>query len=362
MKTILFYFNSLQPSGGIERVIVTLANKLCSNYKITILVKDEPISFYKLDERVKLISLNSPLEFNMKNKLSRIYSAFKSLFVCAKSLNQVLKKDTFDYYYLAHPLNVLEFHLARNINDKDTIITEHGAPNAYNLIYKKIKSWLYSKAKIYIVPTTSDTQYYIRKGFHVKYIPHFRSDLTYERASLNNNIVLNIGRYTNVKQQIVLLRIWNQLVNTRKITSWKLFIIGNGELKNEFENYINIHNLQDYVFLLPPRLDVEFYYKQASLFVLTSKSEGFGMVLLEAISFGIPCVSFDCPSGPRDIIKEDKNGFLIPLNDEEALEESIVKIINNPILKIQLGQESFTISENWEESKLMEQWCSIFLN
>jgi glycosyltransferase involved in cell wall biosynthesis len=362
VKTILFYFNSLQPSGGIERVIITLANKLCSKYKITILVKDEPISFYKLDERVKLISLNCPLEFNMKNKLSRIFSAFKSLFVCAKYLNQVLKKDTFDYYYLAHPLNVLEFHLARNINDKDTIITEHGAPHAYNLIYKKIKSWLYPKAKIYIVPTTSDTLYYSRKGFSVKYIPHFRSDLDYEKVHLNKKIVLNIGRLTDIKQQIILLRIWNNLVNKRNIKDWKLFIIGEGELKSEYTNYINTHNLNDVVFLLPPRLDVEYYYTQASLFVLTSKSEGFGMVLLEAISFGIPCVSFDCPSGPRDIIKADKNGFLIPLNDEEALEESIVKVINNPELKIQLGQESFAISENWEESKLMEQWCSIFLN
>lgn len=359
MKSLLFYFNSLHPSGGIERVIVTLANKLCNQYEITILVKDEAKSFYKLDERVKLLSLGNTLNFNMKSQISRVFTAIRSLYKNTKSLKKFLSKNSFDYYYLAHPLNALEFHLARGITYKDTIVTEHGAPNAYNAIYKKIKKCLYSKAKVYVVPTTTDTHYYKSLGFPAHYLPHFKSALPYEKAPLNQNIALSVGRFTAVKQQMILLQIWNSLVNEYQIKNWKFYLVGDGELKAQLEAYIYKNNLQEYVFLKSPRKDVEFYYKQASLFLLSSKTEGFGMVLLEAISFGLPCISFDCPSGPRDIIKDSENGYLVSPNDELALTQSILKFITNPQLKNEMGDKSMTISNNWNDEKLLEQWNTI---
>lgn len=359
MKSLLFYFNSLQPSGGIERVIVTLANKMCHQYEITILVKDPPISFYKLDEKVRLISLDNQLNFNMNSKLSRVFTAIKSVYKNTKSLKHFLNKNSFDYYYLAHPLNVLEFQLARGINKNDTIVTEHGAPDAYNIIYKRIKKWLYSKVKVYVVPTTSDTHFYKGLGFPAQYLPHFKSDLQYEKAAQNENIALSIGRFTDVKQQLILLQIWNSLVNETQIKNWKLNLVGDGELKVQYETYINANNLQDYVFLKPPRQDVEFYYKQASLFLLSSKTEGFGMVLLEAISFGLPCISFDCPSGPRDIIKNSENGYLIKQNDAIAFEQALLKLITDPTLRKEMSDKALEISSNWNDQKLLEKWVTI---
>ena len=360
-KKVLFYFNSLQPSGGIERVIATLTEKLSSNYDVTILVKDEPNSFYALNKSVKLISLGNPLSFNMNSQFSRFFSALKSVYKNTTALKGYLSTNTFDYYYLAHPLNVLEFHLARGINQNDTIVTEHGAPDAYNLIYKVLKKYLYQKAKVYVVPTTADTLYYKGKGFRAQYLPHFKSPLPYEKALLNQNIVLSVGRFTAVKQQMILLQIWNTLVNEKNVKNWKLFLVGNGELKSEFDFFIYTNNLQGHVFLMPPRQDVEFYYKQASLFLLCSKTEGFGMVLLEAISFGLPCISFDCPSGPRDIIKHNENGYLVPANNEMALEQSIVKFILNPELKKEMSKKSIEISNNWDDEKLLAEW-DVILN
>lgn len=359
MKSLLFYFNSLQPSGGIERVIVTLANKMCHQYEITILVKDPPISFYKLDEKVQLISLGNELNFNMNSQISRVFTAMNSLYKNTKSLEQYLSKNSFNYYYLAHPLNVLEFHLARGVNNTDTIITEHGASDAYNPIYKKIKQWLYSKAKVYVVPTTTDTLFYQSLKFPAQYLPHFKSDLHYENAAQNENIALSIGRFTDVKQQLILLQIWNSLVNLKQIKNWRLILVGSGELNTQFEEYINANNLQDFVFLKPPQQDIAFYYKQASLFLLTSKTEGFGMVLLEAISFGLPCISFDCPSGPRDIIKNSENGYLIEQNDTIAFEQALVKLITDPTLRKEMSKKALEISSNWNDKKLLEKWVTI---
>ena len=349
----------MQPSGGIERVIVTLANKLCCEYEITILTKDPAISFFLLDKRVVFHSLENPLNFNMNNNISRVFTALKSVLINKKLLKSYLDAKTFDYYYLAHPLNVLEFHLARGVNEIDTIVTEHGAPDAYNLIYQVIKKWLYSKVKVYVVPTTADTVHYKSMGFRAYYIPHFKSDLAYEKVSLINNIALSVGRFTDVKQQIILLEIWNSLVNLRQIKGWKLFLVGSGELKEYFETYVNRNNLEDYVFLLPPSQDVAGYYKQSSLFLLSSKTEGFGMVLLEAISFGLPCISFDCPSGPRDIVKNNENGFLVPLNNKFALEQAVIKLISDSNLRKSMSQKAIDISSNWNHTKLLAQWKSI---
>lgn len=359
MKSLLFYFNSLQPSGGIERVIVTLANKLCNKYEITILVKDEPTSFYTLDKRVKVLSLGNRLNFNMNSQISRVFTAINSLYKNTKSLKHFLSKNSFDYYYLAHPLNVLEFHLAQGVNNTDTIITEHGASDAYNLIYKKIKQWLYPKAKVYVVPTTTDTLFYQSLKFPAQYLPHFKSDLHYEKAAQNENIALSIGRFTDVKQQLILLQIWNSLVNLKQIKNWRLILVGSGELNTQFEEYINANNLQDFVFLKPPQQDIAFYYKRASLFLLTSKTEGFGMVLLEAISFGLPCISFDCPSGPRDIIKNNENGYLIEQNDTIAFEQALVKLLTDPTLRKEMGEKALEISSNWNDKKLLEKWVTI---
>lgn len=347
------------PSGGIERVITTLANKICETYDVTILVKDQSKSFYDLDDRIHFISLENELKFDMNSKLSRVFSALNSVIENRKAINLFLVKHDFDYYYLAHPLNVLEFHLARGICRKDTIISEHGSPDAYNVIYKAIKKWLYPKAKQYVVPTKTDTKYYLAKKFPAIYLPHFKSDLPYEKVKTERNIALNIGRFTEVKQQMKLLRIWNSLVNKNKIKDWQLFLIGTGELKEEFEKYIEDHNLQEFIFIFQPRQDVEHYYKKASLFLLSSKTEGFGMVLLEAISFGLPCVSFDCPSGPRDIIQNNRNGFLVELDDEKAFEESVLKFIEKPDLKSRMSEESFVMSKTWDDHKLLQQWYNI---
>ena len=360
-KSILIYFNSLKPAGGIERVISTLANKLIEFYDITILVNDEPISFYHFDDRIVFKSLKNNVQFDMTSKIKRILTAIKVLINHNVKLKNYLKKNTFDYYYLAHPLNVLEFYLARGVSKKDTIITEHGAPDAYNLIYKWIKKSLYSKSMIYIVPTKSDTSYYLNKGYPACYIPHFRSDLHYEKSKLNSNIAISIGRFTDVKQQIILLKLWDNLVNIRKIVDWKLYLIGNGELEFQFSEFIKDKNLNDHVFLIPPQSNVECFYKKASMFLLTSKSEGFGMVLLEAISFGLPCISFDCPSGPRDIIVDNFNGFLIPPNDSIAFEKAIIRVISNKNLMKQMGKNSADLSLQWDDEKLLNKW-KIILN
>ena len=128
-----------------------------------------------------------------------------------------------------------------------------------------------------------------------------------------------------------------------------------GNLYEQLNNKIVSHGLQDYVKILPPVRNVERYYKSASLFMLTSHSEGFGMVLLEAISFGLPCISYDCPSGPRDIVEDGVNGYLIPMDDFNSLEGATVKLLSNPKKIYEFADGAYSTSLKWNDEAVLNK-------
>lgn len=348
----------MSPAGGIERVIATLANKFAESMNVTILVKDQAYSHYQLDSRVKIETLNNEINFDLNSKASRIVEAGKNFISSRKKLKKYLIVKNFDFYYIAHPLNALEFHLAKGINNQ-VIITEHGGIDAYNSVYKKIKKWLYPKAKTYVVPTKTDTELYLKMGFPAVYIPHFKSDIPYTKSLQNNKIAITIGRMTEAKRQWILIDLWDKIVNVHNITDWQLHIVGDGNLKQEYINKIHEKKLENNVKILPPQKEVENYYREASFFLLTSQSEGFGMVILEAMSFGLPCISYDCPAGPRDMITNNKNGFLVEYDNFAELEKLTVEIITNSKKMIEFGNRAFAESKKWDDENILEKWRKI---
>ncbi|WP_288497286.1 glycosyltransferase family 4 protein [uncultured Acinetobacter sp.] len=355
---ILFYFNSMTPAGGIERVISTLANHFSTFMEVTILVKDQANSHYPLSSNINLISLNSNLDFDMNSKSKRFFQAGINLLQSSIKLKKHLASNHYDLYYLAHPLNVLEFHLAQGINKK-VIITEHGGINAYNFVYKRVKAWLYTKARCYVVPTRTDAEAYKDLNFPVEYIPHFKSKLDYVRSDLSKKVVLSIGRMTEAKRQWIMIDVWDKIVNEHNIEDWVLHLVGDGNLKNQINNKIITLGLQEYVKILPPIQNVDNYYKDSSIFMLTSHSEGFGMVLLEAISFGLPCISYDCPSGPRDIVENEVNGYLIPMDDFEGLRNATLNLIIDSEKLHKLANGAYNTSLKWNDEVVLKKWKKI---
>lgn len=357
MKKIIFYIPSMHPSGGIERVVSTLVNKLKCFLSITILTKDTLPFFYEVNESIDKKNLNLSFNLNMNNKFIRIIQILNLNLNSIVRLKAFRKKNNFDLIYVTHPLGHLECLLA-GIPPNKIVISEHGASSNYNIIYRIIKKLTYKKCKAYCIPTVSDYNYYANLDFPAIHIPHFKSELSYKKPKLKNKIILNIGRLTADKDQLTLIEIWKNIIpNIDK--DWNLYIVGNGELKETLISKISEYNLSTRIKLLPPIENIEKYYEKASIFALTSKSEGFGMVLLEAISFGLPVISFDCPSGPRDIIHNDVNGYLIKPESLIDYQNKLITLINNPSILMHLSSGAIETSNNWSDDKIISLWENI---
>jgi glycosyltransferase involved in cell wall biosynthesis len=357
MKHIVLYVNSMAPSGGIERVIATLAKNFSSAYKVTVLVKDKPITFYELPNNVEIHTLNYELKLNMDSRFSRILTLVKNLFGIGKVLNKKFKELNPDYLYVTTPYAVLETILAK-VPKKNVVITEHGSRVNYNFIYQWMKILLYKKYPVQIVPTKADFNWYSERGFPSVLIPHFRSELPYQRCDLNSKTVLNIGRLTDDKNQLALLRIWERIMEIESLKDWNLKIVGKGEnfdILRQFIDSKNVPNIQ----ILDPISTVEDYYRNATIYTSTSRSEGFPMVLVEAVSFGLPTIAFDCPTGPSEILNNDC-GVLIKLGDENDFVDKLSELMSDSTLRIKYSESAYERSNHWGEQEILNKWNKVF--
>lgn len=363
-KNIVLYLSGFSKSGGKERVVANLLSEWKNRYNVTLIVKDNESSFYTIPDEVKLICMNAPYMrsmFDLKiNRYYRMCQMFINYLYSIYELKKILKKIDYDYIYVTTPLNAYEVFRAcpTNVNKK-LVISEHASINAYNSIFSRMKRIVYPKAYCVSVPNQMDTKEYEKWGCNALYVPHQVTYRATKQNSLDTKILLNVGRLTSDKRQDMLLEVWSEISEKK---GWMLWIVGDGEEKMRLEKLIIDLDLCESVRLIPATREINKIYEQASTFVFTSKTEGFGMVLTEAMSFGIPCISFDCPSGPRDVVISNVNGFLIENNDLIRMKEAIQNIISMPQKELdRLGRGAFNTIKDWDNEKILRQWDNIFV-
>lgn len=350
-KKVGFLINTLSLSGGTERVTAVLANSLATEgYIVSVFcLYNKGESFYQINDNVQIVHLLN----KAGGKL--LFDYWLLLFS--------LRKQAEEYDYLivtGMDLNLLAIPASAG-NRLKVIGWEH-----FNLSIKgpiiNLGRWLgLSFANKIVTLTVADKLQYENKlkCRKVTVIPNPVTINTDLRMQPNSRTVLAIGRLTYQKGFDMLLDIWRQV--QQQVPGWKLMIVGEGEDETALKEKAAVLGLNGSVTFLPATKNIGIYYEQAAVFVLSSRYEGLPLVLLEAQALGLPTVSFDCETGPREVLVNEDNGFLIPPFDLEQFAQTLSSLLESEELRLRTGKNAIERAKAFRIENIVERWKLILV-
>ena len=353
--------------GGVENVIANKANMLVNNYDVEIisLYKQRyPIPF-KLDKRVTVTYLMNDVsnkeefkrELKNKNLIKIIKEGIRS-FKILLNKNKLITNAICNSDAKVIISTRIEFSEILERYKRNNVITIH-EQHVYNINDDYIKE-LNNLRIDYIMPVSKvlEKKYKEKIGDRVKYIPLTLNNYPCKSnvSKLNNNNIVAVGRLEAVKAFDDLIDVMSIVVKENR--NVRLNICGNGSQMDNLKKKIKDLHLEKFVSLLGfkhPK-DLEKIYQKSSLYVLTSYEESFGLVVVEAMSFGIPCIMFDSAKGPLECVN-NKNGFIINNRNKEKMAEQILNYFKLPIEERKnIGIECRLISKNYDCQNVKGEW------
>ncbi len=374
MKKITFLMLHLN-YGGIEKQVTTLANELSKEYEVEIISLYDILSgesFYQLDDkvRIKYIFNFGPNKDKIKDALKKfklitlikqLCKALKILYTKYFGLGKIIKNLNTDILISSR----IEFSKQIKRNDIITISQEHSFIDNEKYIKKVRKSFKHIKYLIVMTKGAKEKYDEWLKNEKIKpeviVIPNIiKENKSGKISNLNNRQIISVGRLEDVKDFYTLILVFSVIV--KKYPNYILKIIGEGSMREKLEEQIKKCNLQKNVILTGRRTENEINNEliKSDVFVLTSKSESFSLVLCEAMNFGVPCIAFDVDVGPREIIQDGKNGFLIENRNVDLMIERLDELLYNISLRRFLGSNSYNVAKNYYSENIINKWKNIF--
>lgn len=253
---------------------------------------------------------------------------------------------------------VLEFHFSHEGFKSQMKYGPQTLKNKLLLTYRQKKhERIAKKYDAFVVLTHEDAESW--RGYdNLHVIPNMLSFEPKEHSTCTEKRVIAVGRLDFQKKFDRLIDIWALV--TKECPDWRLDIFGQGPDKETLVKQIQLLDLDKIITINPPTKQIGREYQKASVFVMTSTYEGLPMTLLEAISYGLPCVSYIFPCGPRDIIEDEKNGYIIEGGDKEKFAQKLVELMKNDPLRCEFGKNAKESSKKYNIDKIMEQWLALF--
>lgn len=373
---IVYLYTALTTIGGADRIIVQKANYLADVYKHDIYIitdsqNKRPFSF-PLSRNVKHIDLDINFDKQYKYNLLIRYFVYKSLMIKYKKklllcLNKIKPQITIstlgrDMDFLTD-LNdgskkVAESHIARHyMRNLHLMEAKGGISKLIAQYWRKKQEKAIKKLDALVVLTKADADHW--KEIKQKFI--IPNPITLEPngySTCTGNKIISVGRLTEQKGYDLLINAWKAIAF--KHPDWIINIYGEGEFHDKLQQQICDSHLEKQIILCKPVTNISEKYIESSFYVMSSRFEGFGLVLTEAMCCGLPCISFDCPSGPSEIIKNKEDGLLVENGNINALADSICFMIENEEKRIQMGKKAKGNVMRYSTEHIMQQWNELF--
>lgn len=341
---LFFLIECLNKSAGTERIATDVVNGIYefTGWDITIVVLEKDINpYFALNDGIKVLSLES--------KLSKPLEAIRRL--------RKLIIDQRPDYILNVAVTMSRLSLLASAFTGTKVITwEHfnlfaGSKTGY--LWRLVSALMSYKT---VVLTDRDRFSYpaiIRNKIMTIY--NFPTNMGESISQLDSYIAISVGRLDNQKGFDILLNVWKKV--TEKNNKWKLQIVGSGSKEANLKEQARELGIENYVEFVPATPEVAKYYRGASMYIMTSRFEGLPLVLIEAKQTGLPCVSFDCPNGPDEVIRNDVDGKLIPMHDENKMASTILELMDDRNRIKAYGREAIVdVKKRFSKETIIEEW------
>lgn len=363
--------------GGIEKSITNLANLICNDYEVEILstykLDEEPA--FNLNEKVKvtyLIDKYKPNREEWKESLRKIkpitfiketYKALRVLFLRRRKTVQAIKKCDSDIIISTRDL----FNKwLGNYGKKKTykIGWEHNHHHQDVNYIKKLVSSCSKLDKLVLVSDSLRSFYkkeMKKRGYKCKcvYIPNMLESIPKTPSKLDKKNLISVGRLSREKGYTDLIEVFKLVHEERP--NWHLDIVGDGPEKNKIVDMIYLNKLTDSITVhgYLKKEEIDKLLNNSSIYLMTSYTESFGIVLIEAMSHGIPCIAFSSAEGANDLITNNENGYLIENRDFEQMKDKIIELIDSKQERLRLGTNGRELSYNYTSDKIKNDWIQL---
>lgn len=362
---ICFFLRNVSLPSGIERVTSVVANRLSEKGIDVSIVSlwGGMEAFYEKNESVRLYQLFSD-QVTIKNKYLALGKRMSRFPMASKKLRRFLKENPQDIlidtdYLLGHvALPALAGLPTKHLH------WEHFCFNLdLNRPHRLMGRRLIARKADGIITLTERDAGYWQKGAHVKgpvyAIPNpVPFELPAQHYDPESKTVLAVGRLNQQKGFDRLLEAWAQIKSKEdsSLDEWRLVILGSGEEESNLKASIARLNIEQSVTMLPATPDVGSHYQKAAILAMTSRFEGFPMVLLEAQAHRLPIVAFDCDTGPAEIIQHEQSGFLVEQNDIDDFAHQLGNLMSNRKQRLEFSHHATQSIQRFDVEPIAERW------
>jgi glycosyltransferase involved in cell wall biosynthesis len=374
---IVYVLDTIRGLGGIERIISTKANSLAAIdgnevYIVSIKDKKNLQQLFELSPSVHVINTNI-IDYQWNPSYSNLVNCIKSWsekFTYRSKLQCVIDEISPDIVitcgksdkYLYPSKHNRKWKLIREFHEGKDAEIRISPTKFLKFVFRMMtfvdQTFNVSKCDKVVLLTQEEQERFWHGKKNVVVIPNPVSIKCDNPSTLEEKCVISVGRLDQFKNFGALIRAFRTVC--RKHQDWVLRIYGEGVEREALQQLIVQEGLQENVFLMGFTGNMVEALRHASIFGFSSLTEGLPLVLIEAMECGVPVVSYQCHNGPKDIITDGVDGFLVPVGDEQMLAEKICTIIENRQLHQSMGRAAKEKAKNYQLNIIIDRWMSLF--